>query len=177
MACMLTWTLQEIQAHTTDHDLRLSCIYSQSYLCHCFFPSQEPPDTFRERFSDDNKVIGIEVLPWDPRVELSWQGFKRNDEEQWAEYWALVNTNLHFKLFTVPLTNMDTAPRIGICPLHQSHNALLHTKFSLLPPDDLPGYSVRCLLKVYKNHVESLVGSWILLLQLPDYKHCINILS
>ena len=27
------------------------------------FPSQEPPNTFFERFSNDNKVIGIEVLP------------------------------------------------------------------------------------------------------------------
>ena len=36
--------------------------FSQSFLLHCFFPSQEPPDTFLERFSDDNKVIGIEAL-------------------------------------------------------------------------------------------------------------------
>ena len=57
---------------TADHDLCLSCIYSQSFLLHCFFPSQEPPDTFLKRFSDDNKVIGIEVLPGDPRGELSW---------------------------------------------------------------------------------------------------------
>ena len=35
-----------------------------------FFPSQEPSDTFLERFSDDNKVIAIEVLPGDPRAEL-----------------------------------------------------------------------------------------------------------
>ena len=61
-AWKLAWTLQEIQARTADHDLRLSCIYSQSFLFHCFFPSQEPPDTFLERFSNDNKVICIEVL-------------------------------------------------------------------------------------------------------------------
>ena len=36
--------------------------YSQPFLLHCFFPSQEPPDTFLKRFSDDNKVIGREVL-------------------------------------------------------------------------------------------------------------------
>ena len=28
--------------------------------------------SFLKRFSDDNKVIGIEVLPGDPRAELSW---------------------------------------------------------------------------------------------------------
>ena len=56
---------------------------------------------------NDNKVIGIEVLPGHPRAELAWQGVKHNDEEQQAEYRALVNTNLHFKLFTVPLTNME----------------------------------------------------------------------
>ena len=33
---------------------------------------------------------------------------------------------------------MDTAPHIWIHPLHQSHNPLLHTKFSQRPPDDLP---------------------------------------
>ena len=43
-----------VQAHTTDHDLCLSCIYSQSFLLHCSFPSQEPPDTFLERFSKHN---------------------------------------------------------------------------------------------------------------------------
>ena len=91
-----TWklasTLQEVQACTTDHDLCLSCIYSLSFLLHCFFPSQEPPDTLLKRFSDNNKVIGIEVLLGDPRAELMWQGFKHNDEEQGAEYRALVNT-------------------------------------------------------------------------------------
>ena len=60
--------------------------FTLSFLIHCFFPSQEPPDTFLERFSDDYKVIGIKVLPGDPRVELEWQGFKHNDEEQQAEY-------------------------------------------------------------------------------------------
>ena len=83
----LAWTLQEVQAHTTNHDLCLSCI--QSFLLHCFFPSQEPPDTSLERFRDGNKVIGIEVLPVDPRVEVTWQGFKHNDEEQRAEYQTL----------------------------------------------------------------------------------------
>ena len=89
----------------------------------------------------DNKVIGIEDLAGDPRAELMWQGFKHHHEEQWAEYWALVNTDLHFKLFTVPLTNTDTALHIGIHPLHQSHSPLLHTKFSQRPPDELPRQS------------------------------------
>ena len=34
---------------------------------------QAPPDTFLKRFSDDNKGISIEVLPGDPRAELSEQ--------------------------------------------------------------------------------------------------------
>ena len=55
----LAYTLQEVQTHTKDHDLRLSYIYSQSFLLCCFFPSQEPPDTFLERFSDDNRVIKV----------------------------------------------------------------------------------------------------------------------
>ena len=71
-AWKLAWTLQEVQSRTADHDLCLSCIYSQSFLLHCFFPSQEPPDTFLEWFSDNNKVVGIEVLPGDPIAELSW---------------------------------------------------------------------------------------------------------
>ena len=104
-AWKLSWTLQEIQTCTADHDLCLFYIYSQSFLFHCFFTSQEPSDTFLERFSDDKKVIGIEVLPEDSRAEISWKGFKHNDKEKWAEYWALVNTDLHNKLFTVPLTN------------------------------------------------------------------------
>ena len=69
----LTWTLQEIQPRTTDHDLCLSCIYSQHFLLHCFFPCQEPSDTFLQWFSYDNKVVSIEVLPWDPTAELTWR--------------------------------------------------------------------------------------------------------
>ena len=85
--------------------------------------------------------------------------FKHNDEEQPAEYRALVNTDLHFKLFNVPLTNTDKATHIGIHPLDQSHYPLLHTKFSQRPPDDFPRHSIKHLLQVYKSHVESLVGS------------------
>ena len=88
-----------------------------------------------------------------------WQGFKHNDEKQWAEYTALVNTNLHFKLFTVPLTNIDMATGIGIHPLNQAHYPLIHTKFPQCPANDLPGRSIKCLLKVYESHVESLIGS------------------
>ena len=65
--------------------------FTLSLLLHCFFPSQEPPDTFLKRFSNDYKVTGIKVLPGDPRAELVWQGFKHNDEEQQAEYRVLVN--------------------------------------------------------------------------------------
>ena len=100
----------------------------------------------------------MKVLTGDPRVELACQGFRHNDEEQRAEYRALVNTNVHLKLFTVPLTNTNTAPRISIHPLDQLHNPL-HTKFSQRPLDDLPRHLIKHLLQVYKGHVESLVGS------------------
>ena len=43
--------------------------FTQSFLLHCFLPSQDLPDTFLERFSDDNKVIGIKVLPGDPEQD------------------------------------------------------------------------------------------------------------
>ena len=33
--------------------------------------------------------------------------------------------------------------------------SLIHTKFPQCPPNDLPGHSVKCLLKVYENHVVS----------------------
>ena len=55
----------------------------------------------------------------------------------------------------------------------QSHNPLLHTKFSQRPPDDIPRYSIKRLPQVYEIHAESLVGSYILLLQLPDNKNCV----
>ena len=48
-AWKLALTLQGVQAHTIDHCL--SCIYSRSFLLHCFYPSQEPPDTFFNWFS------------------------------------------------------------------------------------------------------------------------------
>ena len=67
-AWKLSWTLQEVQTRTADHDLCLCCIYSHSFLFHCFFPRQEPPNIFLKWFSDDNKVIGIQVLPGDPRA-------------------------------------------------------------------------------------------------------------
>ena len=101
-----------------------------------------------------------------------------NGKNKWfqvllAEYRALVNTNLHFKLFTVPLTNTDTAFGLGIHSLYQTRYPLIHTKFPQCPPNDSPGHSAKCLLQVYESHVKSLVGSWILFLQLPDDKDCI----
>ena len=45
-ACLFAWTLQEVQACTTDYDLCLSCIYPQPLLLYSFFPHQEPLDTF-----------------------------------------------------------------------------------------------------------------------------------
>ena len=125
--------------------------FTLSFLFHCFFPSQEPPDTFLERVSDDNKIISIVGTPErNSRDKASSTIMKSSGL---AEYWSLVNTDLHFKLFTVPLTNMDTAPRICIHPLHQSHNPLLHTRFSQCPPDDLLKYSIKRFLQVQESHV------------------------
>ena len=45
----LACTLQEIQSRTTDHDLCLSCIYSQPFLFYCSFPGQEPSDTYKAK--------------------------------------------------------------------------------------------------------------------------------
>ena len=96
-----------------------------------------------------------------PRAELAWQGLKHNDEEQWAEYWVLVNIDLLYKLFTVPLTNTDMAQCIGIIACIPWNSSTVHssTPFSQLPPDDLPRRLIKCLLQVYESHVESLVGS------------------
>ena len=55
----LAWTLQEIQPGTTDHDLCLSCIYSQPFLLHCFFPCQEPSDTFLQCHMNIDLQAGI----------------------------------------------------------------------------------------------------------------------
>ena len=57
------------------------------------------------------------------------------------------------------LTNTDTAPRIDTHPLHQSHNPLLHTKFSQRPSDDLPRHSIKRLPQVYKCHVVPLLAA------------------
>ena len=145
--------------------------FTLSFLLHCFFPSQEPPDTFLNRFSNDYKVTGIKVLSGDPRAELVWQGFKRNDEEQQAEYRVFVNTK--------------SSPQTLHCTPHKywHGSAYWHTSpvpvaqstpsfFSQRPPDDLSRYSIKSLLQVYKSHVESLVGSWIHS-QLRDYNDCI----
>ena len=56
----LSWTLQEVQASNTDHHLCLSCIYTRSPFSSIA--------SFFVWFSNDNKVIGIEVFPGDPRV-------------------------------------------------------------------------------------------------------------
>ena len=92
----LAWTLQEVLICTTDHDLHLSCIYSQSFLSIASF-RQEPPSRASWH------------VPW------AIQGHQHrspprgpHDEEQRAEYRTLVNTNFHFRLFTVPLTNTDS---------------------------------------------------------------------
>ena len=58
-------------------------------------------------------VISIEVLPGDPKAELAWQGFQHNDEGQQAEPWWPLTFTSH-----CTLTNMDTAPPIGIHSLH-----------------------------------------------------------
>ena len=65
-AWKLSWTLQEVKACTADHDLCLSCIYSQSFLLHFFFPSQEPPDTSLERF------VGCKCHRWTGKRTDGW---------------------------------------------------------------------------------------------------------
>ena len=144
-----------IQACDTDQDLCLSA-FTQSFLLYCLFRSQEPPDTFLKRFSDDTKVIGKEVLR---ETQSDICVTRHNDEKQQAENHALMNTEFHFKRLTVPLTNTDMAPLVGIHLLHQSNNPLLHTKFSQRPPDDLSRYSIKCLFQIYKSHV---VSCWLL---------------
>ena len=58
-AWVLAWTLQKVQACTTDHDLCLSCFYPQPLLLHGLFPYWEPPDTFLKGVSNDDKIICI----------------------------------------------------------------------------------------------------------------------
>ena len=81
------WTLHEVQSHTTDHDLCCSCIYSQSFLLHCFFPSQEPPDTFLKWFSNDSR----------PRW-LSWMRRPTGDQEVEGSTPAEVGNILSWRL-------------------------------------------------------------------------------
>ena len=107
--------LQEVQARTTDHDLHLSCIYSQSFFLHCLFQSQEPLDTFLEWFNDDNKVICIEVFPGDSRVELMRQCFKHNDEEQCAEYRTMMKSSV---LSTEPWWTLTFTSNSSLYPHH-----------------------------------------------------------
>ena len=130
-----------VQACNTDHDYCVSCIYSsiasfqvKSLLIRSSNNSAMIPKSSTKRSSKGNQEQNSRD-----------KGFKHNDEEQQAEYPALMNADLHFKLFTVLLTNTDIGPRIGIHPLHHSHNPLLHTKFSQRPPDDLLRYSIRGL--------------------------------
>ena len=99
----------------------------------------------------DSAMITMSLVYRSSQGTPEWNKASSTMMKQWAEYWALMNNDLHFKLFIVPLTNTDTAQRIGIHPVDQSQNPLLHTKFSQHSLDDL--------LQVYKSHVQSLVGS------------------
>ena len=134
------WTLQEVQARTTDHDLRLSCIYSQSILLHYFFPSQEPPDIFLERFSNDNKVFGIDVLPGDSQNLHDKASSTYNDEEQWAEYQALMNTDLPFQtLHCTPHEHWHGSAHWHTFLVPVTHSTPPYQIFSI--PNDLPRHS------------------------------------
>ena len=110
----LAWTLQEVQSHTADHDLCFSCIYSQSFLLHCFFQSQEPPDTFLKRFSDDNKVIGIEVLPGTP---------ERNSRDK-ASSTMMKSSGLSTDPWWTPTFTLNSCSCIPLYPLNRFYLTL-----------------------------------------------------
>ena len=51
-SCHLSFkTCGRVYSSCVQRNLCLSCIYSQSFHLHCFFPSQEPPDTFLKQCS------------------------------------------------------------------------------------------------------------------------------
>ena len=101
-AWVFTWTLQE--AHTTDHNFCLSCIYPQPLPLHGFFPYQEPPDTFLQRVSNGDLHIG-------PPRELQRETHLTRFPAQWwaREYGSLVDPCLHLKLVIVTLANTNQA--------------------------------------------------------------------
>ena len=65
----LAWTLLEVQAHTTDHELRLSCIYSHSFssfqvkslLTHSSSDSMMITKSLAQRSSDSLHPIKLKV--------------------------------------------------------------------------------------------------------------------
>ena len=58
-----TWTLQEVQTCTAHH-AHLPSTPSPP----CLFLYQEPPDIFLQRFSNDNKMICIDIIQGSPRA-------------------------------------------------------------------------------------------------------------
>ena len=131
--------------------------FTLSFLVHCFFQSQEPPDTFLKGFSNDYKVNGIKVLPGDPRAER----VARLQAQWWrAAGWAPSLPKQ--QTFTSNSSLYPSQIRTWLCslPYIPCTSRTIHTKFfSQRPPDDLSRYSIKSLLQVYKSHVESLVGS------------------
>ena len=95
---------------------------------HCFFPPQEPSDTFLQWFSYDNKVVNIEVL----HVTHSGTHVTRLPAQWWKAAGWVQSIGEHqpsLQTLHCPLTNTDTAPGIGIHSLYQAHYPLIHTKF------------------------------------------------
>ena len=122
----LIWTLQEVQARTTDHDLRISCIYSvlsPPLLLSKSRASWHLPPAI-QRWLQGHWYKGP------PRGPQSGTRVARLHAQWWrASGWVQSSWTPTFTSnFTVPLTNMDMAPLIGIHPLHQSHNP--HQVFS-----------------------------------------------
>ena len=143
-AWKLVWTLQEVQACTTDHDLPALTLSLFSSIA-----------SFQVKSLQTHSSSNSAMITRSSAQRSSQWTTEQNDEEQLAEYRALVNTDLLFKFFTVPLTNKHMAPRTGTHHLHQLQNPHFHTKFSQHPPDDLPRHLIKRLLHVFKSHVES----------------------
>ena len=135
----------------------ISCIYSQLFLLHYFFPSQAPPDTFLERFSDANKVVSIEVFPEELRVQLTWQGFKHNDEEQRTKYRAF---NSNSSLYLLPTWTWHTSTgSIKSTPLHQAFSAPTRWPSQALNQTPSPGLWKLCRVSCWKLDT-SFAAAW-----------------
>ena len=136
----------------------------QFFLLHCFFPSQEPPDTFLKWFSNDNKVIGIEVHPPSrthmARLQVQW----------WRAVGWVLSLGEHrpsLQNFTVPLTNTDMtahwhtspAPVAQSTPPHQVFLAPTKWPSEALDQMPSPGLQKPCRVSYWQLDT-SLAAVW-----------------